>query len=100
MNLDSDMPVSMNFWGFNPTIFSRLEALFEKFMEESGKSPGDEFFLPSAVDMMIGEGASVRVLETSARWFGMTYIEDRDHAVRAVRELIDEGIYPENLWED
>jgi dTDP-glucose pyrophosphorylase len=92
--------ISMNLWGFLPSIFPHLHALFDQFLRgHGGAEPRAELYIPSAVDALIGSGkATVKVLRTDDTWFGVTYRPDRDIAVRCMRALIDEGVYPERLW--
>lgn len=81
--------VSMNFWGFPPSIFPALEALFLEFLQnEGGKDPKAEFYIPSAVTNLIENGkAEVTVLPTQAQWFGVTYQADRAAVVAALQRL-------------
>jgi UTP-glucose-1-phosphate uridylyltransferase len=91
--------VSMNLWGFTPSIFPHLEAGLFEFLEARIGDPGGEFLLPDLIDRLIAEGAArVRVLEGGGPWFGVTYREDREGVARSIRELIDAGEYPEKLW--
>jgi len=97
--LTGDEIVSMNLWGFQPSIFSHLQAQFARFLQSCGHEPKTEFFIPSVVDELIRSGqASVKVLPTDDSWFGITYRGDRAIATRCMRDLIDKGIYPERLW--
>jgi bifunctional N-acetylglucosamine-1-phosphate-uridyltransferase/glucosamine-1-phosphate-acetyltransferase GlmU-like protein len=92
-------PVSMNFWGFQPSFMSELEARFLTFMELRGREQKSEYYLPSVVDAMISEGrGTVSVLESPDRWFGVTYREDKPIVESRIRTLVSEGKYPENLW--
>jgi dTDP-glucose pyrophosphorylase len=94
-----DELVSMNFWGFQPTLFDKLEELFVGFLSEHGQELKSEFFIPSAVDILIRAGqASVRVLSTPDRWFGVTHREDKESVVSRIRQLVDSGEYPLSLW--
>ena len=98
ISLGGDEIVSMNLWGFTPGVFAQLERLFSKFLRESGEELKSEFYIPFAVDELVGEkAATVTVLETSSSWFGVTYKEDRAHVVASIRALIDAGEYPESL---
>ena len=91
--------VSMNLWGFQPSIFAFLESCFARFLKEHGREKNTELFIPSAVDELVGRGlATVKVLRTDDAWFGVTYREDKPIAVRCIRKLIDEGFYPARLW--
>ena len=98
--LTGDETVSMNLWGFDPSIFSRLETAFEAFLDAHGTEPKSEFFIPSVIDALIADGRiRARVLPTPSQWFGVTYREDRKVAAQNIRRLIEAGTYPENLWE-
>ncbi len=91
--------VSMNFWGFQPDVFEKLEALFKRFLTERGKDPKAEFFIPLAIDWMIREGtARVRILPTEETWFGVTYPADKEAAKRGILDKISVGVYPAKLW--
>lgn len=97
--LPVDAIVSMNVWGFRGKFFGQLEEAFHAFLEARIDEPGSECYLPAVVNDLIESGrARVRVLPTDERWFGMTYQEDRPAAVRAIRALIERGVYPEKLW--
>jgi hypothetical protein len=97
--LSGSEPVSVNFWGFRPSLFPHLEVRFVRFLRRRGMDPGAEFYLPTAVGELISEGlATVRVLPTSAAWLGVTYREDLPGVARRIRELTVEGEYPEPLW--
>ena len=93
--------VSMNMWGFTPEIFDELTAGFVEFL--SSIKAGDvksEYLLPKVVDKLIKTGkANVSVLETNDKWFGVTYKEDKDASIKAIKELIEKGQYPEKLYE-
>ena len=92
-------PVSMNFWGFQPSIFGHLQERFVDFLKTRGQDLQAEFFLPTLVDELIREGrATVQVLETPDRWFGVTYREDKNSVVTRIQELIQTGHYPQSLW--
>jgi len=99
VELSGDEVVSMNFWGFTPSVFAPLEDTFRRFLERDGAELQTECYLPSAVNEMVSTGlAKVKVLPTPDRWFGMTYREDRPVVVEAIRQLIQQGMYPERLW--
>jgi NDP-sugar pyrophosphorylase family protein len=92
-------PVSMNFWGFQPSIFDHLQERFAHFLMTQGHDLKAEFFIPTVVDELIRAGrATVRVLETPDRWFGVTYREDKDAVVARIQELVRAGEYPPSLW--
>jgi UTP-glucose-1-phosphate uridylyltransferase len=91
--------VSMNFWGFPPSIFSHLQRKFKSFIEVNYQNPKAEFYLPIAVNDLISEGiADVKVLSTPDKWFGITYKEDKQSSIQKINELVKEGVYPANLW--
>jgi len=97
--LSGDETVSMNCWGFLPSFFSHLEPLFRKFLDANAGHPKAEFYLPAAVNELIRTGeARVKVLPTTASWFGVTYREDRAVVVESIRALVNAGVYPEKLW--
>ncbi len=99
VELPLDTTVSMNCFGLTPRAFSHFERDFERFMAEKGHELTSEFYLPSAVFSMIEDGsADVKVLNTDAAWFGVTYHEDKPRVIAAIRALIDAGVYPEQLW--
>jgi hypothetical protein len=91
--------VSMNFWGFTPGFFHHLKQGFDSFIRKNGQDPKAEFYIPSMVNHLIqSKTATVRVLGSEDQWFGMTYREDRLAVVKSIRQLVDSGVYPENLW--
>lgn len=99
INLSGDEAVSMNMWGFTPTIFPQLQKGFQEFLERHGWDMKSEFYIPSAVNsLVVARQARVKVLRTQASWFGVTYREDRPRVVESVRQLIARGDYPEKLW--
>ena len=92
--------VSLNTWGFTLSIMDELEAGFPVFLKNSESNLAKaEYFLPNVVgDLVKAKKASVKVLPTKEKWFGVTYKEDRPVVQAAIRELINKGVYPENLW--
>jgi len=97
--LDSESIVSMNFWGFTPDFFHHLEAGFNEFIHNNSLNLKAEYFIPTVVNDLINSGkASVRVLKSRAEWFGVTYIEDREIAIRRLKELTNQNKYPRGLW--
>ena len=92
-------PVSMNCWGFRPSVFGELDAAFEQFLQgEGGQSPKKEFTIPAVVDGLIRSGrGTVKVLETTSRWFGVTYREDKATVQESIRALVATGEYPAKL---
>ncbi len=91
--------VSMNLWGFRPTLFAELERGFSEFLERHHHDVKAEVQLPRVVDEMVhARRAIVRVLDTEASWFGVTYREDRPGAAERLRDLASRGVYPTPLW--
>ena len=97
--LDPATPVSMNLWGFTPDYFDFSEREFRKFLDRSINTPKSEFYIPSCVDTLIHSGeATVKVLDTSSKWFGVTYPDDRPGVVSKFAELHQNGTYPSKLF--
>jgi choline kinase len=97
--IDEKTTVSMNFWGFTPSFFSHLESGFLEFIRSNADSPKAEFYIPTVVnDLLHRKAASVKILNCSDQWFGMTYREDRELVISRIRELVERGIYPVDLW--
>lgn len=89
-----DTVVSMNMWGFPPSFFRNIEQGFDRFFGNMQNPLKDEFFLPSVVDYMIkNEGEKVKVLTTDEKWYGVTYKEDKNSVVQALKTLSEEGYY-------
>ena len=96
--LSSDTDVSMNFWCFSPSVFSYTEKLFKEFLTENISKPKSEFFIPIVADRFIKDKEGViKVIHTSAQWFGVTYKEDAPMVKERLMKLIDAGEYPEKL---
>lgn len=96
--LDPEAVVSMNFWGFMPSIFPVLRRDFEEFLRSAGDDLRAERLLPEMVDGQLRRGAlKVSLLSSAGQWFGMTYREDRESVSRALRKLHESGEYPESL---
>lgn len=99
MELNEESLVSMNFWGFHPSLFQYLEDQFKDFLDENINSPNSEFYIPSAVFNLIKSGKiQSEVLKAHSPWFGVTYPEDKTYVVEQIRELTDKGVYPKMLW--
>ena len=91
--------VSMNTWGFKPSIFEVLEEKFSLFLKENINNPKSEIYIPSVVYEMIQEKrASVKILKANSPWFGVTYKEDTPFVVAKLSQLISEGVYPQKLF--
>ena len=96
-----DTLVSMNMWGFTRSILDEIKAGFPAFLEEGiEKNPMKcEYFLPAVVSNLLGEGrATVAVLPSTDKWYGVTYKEDKPVVVKAIQNLKASGLYPEKLW--
>lgn len=92
--------VSMNMWGFTPDFFDELQTGFAKFLSSlSGNEGKAEYLLPDIVGRVVTEGrATVQVLPTQDKWFGVTYKEDKEAVVNALSELVAQGRYPRSLF--
>ena len=94
-------PVSMNFWGFTPDYFAHSEEYFKTFLSDPKNMENlkSEFFIPLMVDKLIKDGtATCEVLDTTSKWFGVTYPEDRTEVVAKFQKLADDGVYPEKMF--
>jgi hypothetical protein len=99
--LEEETPVSMNLFGFTPDYFAHSEEYFKGFLSspEVQTNLKAEFFIPLMVNKLVGEGTSkLKVLSTTANWFGVTYQADKPQLVAKIEELIEAGVYPRNLW--
>jgi len=97
--IDENTVVSMNFWGFTPRCFEYTEALFDTFLEENQDNLKAEYFIPLIVNGYLENGtASVKVLTSEARWFGVTYKEDKESVQKEILALKNKEIYPTHLW--
>ena len=97
--LSGKEPVSMNVWGFTPDLFFYLESMFIEFLEKEGKELKSEYLIPSVVNTLIQSGQkSVQTLHSSAKWFGVTYKEDKPYVTEQIKKLIDNGNYPKKLF--
>ena len=97
--IDENTIVSMNFWGFTPRIFEFGSTLFEKFLELNTENLKAEFYIPDIVsEILKSSTATVEVLNSDAKWFGVTYKEDKEIVQKAIGELKTKDMYPQNLW--
>ena len=97
--ISMDSKVSMNFWCFNPAVFEYSQQLFINFLNKHIETPKSEFFIPIVADEFIQSGTGViKVIPTSADWFGVTYKEDAPAVKASIDELIASGKYPSGLW--
>lgn len=91
--------VSMNIWGFYPEMFRVFKEGFEQFIREAKDDPKAEYFIAwPLMDMMQNNKGRIKVLETAAEWFGVTYKEDKASAIEKINQLIAAGRYPKKLW--
>jgi len=92
--------VSMNLMGFTPSFFHHLDTQFRTFIQDNIDNLSAEFYLPAVINNVVREGkARVKVLQTTEKWFGVTYKEDRPMVINSLIKLLEAGIYPVNLWE-
>ena len=94
-------PVSMNMWGYTHSFIDEVAARFPAFLNDvvPGNPAKAEFFLPSTVGALLSENkATVKVLRSADRWFGVTYAADKPEVVAALKEKHDQGLYPDGLW--
>ena len=97
--ISEDTIVSMNFFGFTPKYFELSQSLFEEFLKENYQEPKAEFFIPLVVNhLIVNEIATMQVLKSDARWFGVTYKEDKDYVTSEIQKLKDTEVYPKKLW--
>jgi UTP-glucose-1-phosphate uridylyltransferase len=107
-NIGSDEPigevdpksyVSMNYWGFHPSIFKEIEKGLHQFMEENAEHPAAEYYIPDIVTTKIQSKEIVfSIIPTNDNWFGVTYKEDKQMAVNTLNKHIENGVYPKKLW--
>ena len=101
VTVDDNTPVSMNVWGFTPDYFEYSEAYFREFLSDPKNMQNlkSEYFIPWMVNKLINDKtATVKVLDTTSKWFGVTYSADRPSVVAKIQSLVDEGVYPEKLF--
>lgn len=99
VSIADNTPVSMNVWGFTPDYFTYSEEYFKEWLKDNLETPKSEYFIPLMVNKLINDGtATVEVLDTTSKWFGVTYAEDRQGVVDKIRQLVDAGEYPEKLF--
>lgn len=97
--ISPDTLVSMNIWGFTPAIFTYIENQLSEFIKQNISNIKAELYIPKIVNDIIKNGkGNVKILPASDKWFGVTYKEDKPLAVQNIYKLIEQGIYPDNLW--
>ena len=98
VKLNPSDPVSMNLWGFTPSIFGHLERAIREFIQENGNDPRAEIYIPFVVDELIRKNlATVVAVNSESDWFGVTYPEDRSFVQNQIAALIEKGVYPNPL---
>jgi len=97
--LKPDVTVSMNFFGFPASVMAHFKSYFDEFIRANSMQPKAEFYMPFVVNELIKKGeARLKVLDTHARWFGVTYQEDKAATRERILQLVKNGEYPANLW--
>lgn len=101
IDISEDTIVSMNCWGLPAEFFASAQKAFVDFLNNGGDEMKKEYYLPTAVMQYLADnGKTAKVLKTEAKWFGVTYKEDRETVVNHIRKAIKDGIYPEDLWKE
>jgi NDP-sugar pyrophosphorylase family protein len=91
--------VSMNFWCFDPSVFSFIGKIFKEFLAKNGQEPKSEFFIPIIGDRFIHEGrGQIKIIPTDSSWFGVTYKEDAPSVQESINSLVNSGKYPRKLY--
>jgi dTDP-glucose pyrophosphorylase len=99
LELDAEVPVSMNCWGFQAEAFDLTEKMFVEFVEKNHQNPSAEFYIALMVSELINRGlGKVHILPGGKTWFGVTYQEDKADVSKKIRELVLQGVYPSKLW--
>ena len=97
--LSESTNVSMNMFGFRSSYFDVAQNEFKMFLEERGHEEKSELYIPYILDTAIKNmGQKIKVLSSPSQWFGVTYKEDKPHVQSKFKKLIEDGVYPENLW--
>ena len=98
--LSKDAPVSMNMWALYPSYFGFFEEQFDQFISEQGSDVKSEFYIPTLIDTLIKNNIrKTRVLHSDSEWFGVTYKEDKEFVSKRLKDLLEDGVYPYDLWE-
>ncbi len=101
VSISDNTPVSMNVWGFTPDYFEYSDNYFKEFLDAptTKTNPKAEYLIPWVVDHLIHQGkATCEVLDTTSKWFGVTYSADRPSVVEKIQKLVDDGVYPDKLF--
>ncbi len=97
--LGENTPVSMNFWGFMPNVFTEINSLFSAYAHENFNAPKAEFYIPKVMSHLIEtKKGKCKVFESESDWFGVTYPEDKEFVMESLNKLIKKGKYPSKLW--
>ncbi len=100
VSIDKETTVSMNIWGFTKNYFGYGEKLFLDFLEKNKENLKAEFYLPFIVNSLLAsKKATVKVLKSKAKWFGVTYNEDKENVEKEIKKLKEAGVYPIKLWD-
>jgi hypothetical protein len=98
--LNEDTLVSMNFWGFTPSVFEYGESMFKEFVRVNHNDPKSEFYVPLIVNTLIeNKTVDVKVLSTDSKWHGITYKEDKQEVINSVKAMQSSRVYPKKLWQ-
>lgn len=98
--LDENCLVSMNMWGFLPTIFDGMQSAFDSFLDENGMDMKAHYSIPAFMNTRIQEGMKVKVVETPARWMGLVSHDDKIQVMLRINEMMRKGVYPQKLFGD
>jgi len=97
--LELDALTSMNFFGFTPTLFVKLQEGFEAFLRQEGGEMKSEYLIPTIVnDLIAAKQCRLKVLSSNDSWFGVTYPDDKPRVQESIRKLVDSGSYPSPLF--
>ena len=99
VELDENVFVSMNMWGFTPDIFKHIREAFDEFIKEKGMDMKAHFSIPDFINGMISKGLHVKTIETPAKWMGLVSPDDRIQVILRINELVRKGVYPAKLFE-
>jgi NDP-sugar pyrophosphorylase family protein len=99
-HVSDNAKVSMNFWCFDPAVFSFIEKIFHEFLAKNGQDIKSEFFIPIIGDRFIHEGrGQIKIIPTASSWFGVTYKEDAPSVQQSINQLVASGDYPDKLYQ-
>ena len=99
IDFTGDEIVSMNMWGFTPSLFEYMDDTFVEFLKENGQEMKSEFFIPLVADTLVKDGkAEVKVMTSRDEWFGITYRKDKPVVVASIKKLVEQGVYPNKLF--